>query len=87
LRTTWEGWHWNGETNLDFNEASNDGVAVCSLDHMQIICTSLQTDNHTSTSSLSFYRPDALPNSQQCQSIKDNVSALKAVSERVKFNK
>jgi len=27
------------------------------LDHMQIICTSLQTDNHSSTSPLSFYRP------------------------------
>jgi len=34
------------------------------LDHMQIICTSLQTDNHASTSSLSFYRPDALPDTQ-----------------------
>jgi len=34
------------------------------LDHMEIICTSLQTDNHTSTSPLSFYRPDALPASQ-----------------------
>jgi len=31
------------------------------LDHMQIIYTSLQTDNHASTSPLSFYRPDALP--------------------------
>jgi len=31
------------------------------LDHMQIICTLLQTDNHTSTSLLSFCRPDALP--------------------------
>jgi len=31
------------------------------LDYMQIICTLLQTDNHASTSSLSFYRPDALP--------------------------
>jgi len=30
------------------------------LDHMQIICTSLQTDNHASTSPFSFYRPDAL---------------------------
>jgi len=30
------------------------------LDHMQIICTLLQTDNHASTSPLSFYRPDAL---------------------------
>jgi len=30
------------------------------LDHMQIICTSFQTDNHASISPLSFYRPDAL---------------------------
>jgi len=34
------------------------------LDHMQIICTSLQTDNHASTSPFSFYRPDALPAAQ-----------------------
>ena len=33
--------------------------------HMQIICTSLQTDNHASTSSFHiFYRPDALPAAQ-----------------------
>jgi len=31
---------------------------------MQIICTSLQTDNHASTLPLSFYRPDALPVAQ-----------------------
>ena len=31
------------------------------LDHMQIICALLQTDNRTSTRRLSFYRPDALP--------------------------
>jgi len=31
------------------------------LDHMQIICTSLQTDNH---SSVNVYRPDALPDDQ-----------------------
>jgi len=31
---------------------------------MQTICTSLQTDNHTNTSSLKFYRPDALPGAQ-----------------------
>jgi len=30
------------------------------LDHMQITCTSLQTDNHASTSSLNFLT-DALP--------------------------
>jgi len=31
------------------------------LDHMQIICTSLKTDNHASTSPLSIYRLDTLP--------------------------
>ena len=31
------------------------------LDHMQMICLSLQTDNYTNTSSINFYRPDALP--------------------------
>ena len=37
------------------------------LNHMQIICTSLQTDNHASSSSLHiFYRQDALP--ATCQS-------------------
>jgi len=30
------------------------------LDHMQIICTSLQTDNHTSTLSLNFLQGNAL---------------------------
>jgi len=33
------------------------------LDHMQIICTLLQTDKQASTSSI-FYRPDALPDTQ-----------------------
>jgi len=28
---------------------------------VQTICTSLEIDNHTNTLSLSFYRPDALP--------------------------
>ena len=53
------------------------------LHHMQIICTSLETDNHASTSSLSFYRPDALPDAQptasnsegKCQS-SDNVFSI-----------
>jgi len=29
--------------------------------HMQMICTSLQTDNHVSTLSLNLYRTDAPP--------------------------
>jgi len=42
------------------------------LDHIQIICTSLQTDNHASTPPLSFFTgqmPFLLPN-QQHQSTK-----------------
>jgi len=31
---------------------------------MQTICTSFQKDNHTNTSSLNVYRPDALPDAQ-----------------------
>jgi len=53
---------------MDFNEARDDGVAVASagvLDHMQIICTFLRTDNHASISALIFYRPDALPDAQR----------------------
>jgi len=40
------------------------GWQLHQLDHMQIICTTLQTDNHASTSSLNFYGPDALPDAQ-----------------------
>ena len=47
-------------TILDFNEARDDGPYA-------IICTSLQTNNHTRTSPLSFYRPDALPVTQPCK--------------------
>jgi len=54
---------------LDFNEARDGGVAVASqLNHMQIICTSFQTDNHTSTSSLSFFTGGMLFVMPKCQS-------------------
>jgi len=44
------------------------------LDHMKVICTSLQTENHASTSPLRFYRPDALNYCRPTNSVK----ALKA---------
>ena len=47
------------KTSLDLNEARDDGMQWHLLDHMQTICTSHQTDNHTNTSSLDFYRPGA----------------------------
>jgi len=40
------------------------GLQRHQLDHMQIICTCLLTDNHASTWSLSFYRLDTLPTAQ-----------------------
>ena len=54
----------SGTTNLDFTEARDSEWQWHPLGHMQV-CTSLQTDNHTSTPPLSFfYRPDALPAAQ-----------------------
>jgi len=45
------------------------------LDHVQIICTLFQTDNHASTSSLNFYRPNALPDPfHRCKSTYKNSS-------------
>jgi len=66
-RTTWVSWNQKGKTSLDLNEARDDRVLGWQwhqLGHMQTICTSLQTDNHTNTSTLNFYRPRALPEAQ-----------------------
>ena len=66
-RTTCVSWYLKGKTSLDLNEAKDGGVLWWKwrqLDRMQTICTSLQIDNHTDTSLLSFYRLDALPGIQ-----------------------
>jgi len=52
-----------GKTNLDFTEARDYEWQWHKLGHMQV-STLLQTDNHTSTLPLCFYRPDALPAAQ-----------------------
>jgi len=47
-RTTWVRQYQKGKTSLDLNEARDYGVLGWQwhqLDHMQTICTSLQTDN------------------------------------------
>jgi len=63
-RTTRVSRYQKGETNLDFTEARDCEWQWHQLGNMQV-CTSLQTDNHTSTPPLSFfYRPDALPAAQ-----------------------
>ena len=65
-RTTRVGRYQKGKTNLDFTEARDSEWQWHQLGHrgpMQVY-TSLQTDNHTNTSPLSFYGPDALPAAQ-----------------------
>jgi len=64
--TTQVSWY---QTNLDFTEARDSEWQWLQLGHMQV-CTSLQTDKHTSTTPLSFFTgwmPFLLP-SQQHQS-------------------
>jgi len=58
-----------GKTNLDFTEARDSEWQWHQLGHMQV-CISLQTDNHASTSPLSFFtgRMPFLPPNQQRQS-------------------
>ena len=63
-RTTRVSRYQKGKTSLDFTETRDSEWQWHQLGHMQV-CTSLQTDNHTSTPPLSFlYRPDALPAAQ-----------------------
>ena len=75
-RTTWVSRYQKGKTSLDFTEARDDGVwgwQWHQLDHMQTICTSLQTDNDTSTSQSIFTgRMLFLPPNKQCQSTEGN---------------
>ena len=59
----WAGTRNKGKTNLDFTEATDSEWQWHQLGHMQV-CTSLQTDDHASTTPLSLYRPDALPATQ-----------------------
>jgi len=71
-RTAWISRYQKGKTSLDLNEARGDEVLGWQwhqLDHMQTICTSLQTDNHTNTPSLNFYRLEALPDAQPTVSV------------------
>ena len=57
--TTRVGRYQKGKTNLDFTEARDSEWQWHQLGYMQV-CTSLQSDNHTSTPPLTFYRPDTL---------------------------
>jgi len=72
--TTRVGRYQKGGTNLDFTEARDSEWQWHQLGSMQV-CTSLQTDNHASTSPLNFLQagcPSCRPTS--------SVKALKAIS-------
>jgi len=60
------------------------GWQLHQLDHKQIICTLLQTDNHTSTLSLNFFtgRMFFLTPNQQCQSTEGKISKMYANKEQ-----
>ena len=71
--TTRVGRYRKGKTNLDFTEARDSEWQWHQLGHMQV-CTSLQTDNHASTTPLSFLQAG-------CSSCRptNSVKALKAI--------
>jgi len=72
--TTQVGRYQKGKTNLDFTEARDSEWQWHQLGRMQV-CTSLQTDNHASTSPLSFFtgRMPFLPPNQQRQSTEGKI--------------
>jgi len=70
-------------------EARDDGVLGWQwhqLDHMQTVCTSLQTHNHTSTSSLNFSRPLVLPDAQPTVSEHWRQIIEQAIIEHCRFS-
>jgi len=66
-------WYQKGKTNLDFTGARDSQRQWYQLGHMQV-CTSLQTDNHASTSLLEFFLQAGCPSCRPTNSVK----ALKA---------
>ena len=73
-----------GKTNLDFTEAGDSEWQWHQLGYMQV-CTSLQRDNHASTSPLSFLQAGCPSIDQSCRPT-NNVKALKAKSNTSSLN-
>jgi len=66
FQATWVSRNQKGKNSLDLNEARDWvlGRQGHQLDYIQTICTSLQTDNHSNTPTVNFYRPDDHPDAQ-----------------------
>jgi len=67
-RTTWVSQHQKGKPFWILMKKEIMGWQWQQLDHMQIICTLFQTDNHASASPLSFYKTDVCPAAQSTAS-------------------
>jgi len=74
-------WYQKGKTNLDFTEARDNEWQWHQLGHMQL-CTLLQTDNHASTTPLSFLQAGC----SSCHPT-NSVKALKAKTEYLQMVK
>jgi len=79
-RTTRVGRYQKGKTNLDFSEARDREWQWYQLGHMQV-CTLLKTNNHASTSPLSFLQAGC-PSCRPTNSVK----ALKAFGRQRDVN-
>jgi len=77
--TTWVSRQQKGKPFWILLEQEMMGWQWHQLDHMQIICTSLHTDEHASTPSLSFFTGQMLflPPNQQHQSTEGNTNKIK----------
>jgi len=76
-RTARVGRYQKGKTNLDFTEARDSEWQSHHLGHMQV-CTLIQTDNHASTSPLSFLQA-------RCPSCRPT-NSIKAQKANNKYN-
>ena len=72
-----------GKTNLDFTEASDSEWQWHQVGHMQV-CTSLETDNHASTSPLSFLQAGC-PSCHPTNSVRA-LKAQRSVYQYSKYN-
>ena len=72
-----------GKTNLDFTEASDSEWQWHQVGHMQV-CTSLQTDNHASTSPLRYLQAGC-PSCHPTNSIRA-LKAQRSVYQYSKYN-
>jgi len=89
-RITWVSRYQKGKTNLDFTKARDSEWQWHQLGRMQV-CTSLQTDNHTSTPPLSFLQARCPSCRQSTEGIRactydENIVYVQNQQKQIRFN-